>query len=431
MKKLLLVAYSIVQFGFIQAQNFSYDITLKQVSFSGTDYYSVKKDSSTGAYSTPQWKSSPSTSNPIAYKSGSYMNATATFELNCSNAPASVQVRGFGTDSFNFPVQTIAIPSTTTAPKTIIYPVINSTKMFEANKVKYYNYQINWEMSFDGGVHWYPAGTSTNKLYVTWHAIAPENAGRGYQWFHTLFELSCKSANNATSEDSIIAQTYREFQDNDVKTWDGSPLKYYERLYSPNSQTDELLYDHTGQCYCWAHLFIDVLKIQGIIKTNNYINIRAQSVSTSCGSIGSFLVKNWTFSTPTDSIACSDMPYKNYYDANFWSNDVYYPFSYTEVSDQTGIIGQTAPNPASYFSNHQICFINGKYFDPSYGLMYNTLSDIRAGIDGWSIRITSNESAESYDINGDSVFSPGVTVYKMRATRNVNASNFVQTVASY
>jgi len=41
-----------------------------------------------------------------------------------------------------------------------------------------------------------------------------------------------------------------------------------------------------------------------------------------------------------------------------------------EVTDQSGLAGQNNDNPSSDFNNHQLVFYRGKFYDPSYGVMY-------------------------------------------------------------
>lgn len=432
LKNILLSAFTALLISPASAQNFSYDVQLKSVSFSGTQYLNIRPDDGSTPYAAPHWQSSSATQKPVAYVSGSSASVSAILELNCANAPASVQVRGKGSDSIDFPVQTISIPVSGSSPKTINYPVSTGARAFTASTVRYFpNFRIDWEISFDAGSHWYPAGSSLNPIYVTKSAPAPENAMQGYLWFRTLYHLSCANANRETTDTGIISKTWLEFVDHDVRTWDSIPLNYYQEMFSSNSTTQELLRDKNGQCYCWAHIYIDLLKIQGITRTNNYINIRSAATSTACGTVGSFFVKDWTFSTPTDSMSCTSFPYKNVYGAAFYSTPSHYAFAYEEVHDQIGAIGQTAPNPASYFSNHQIAYINGKYYDPSYGFTYNTLADIKGAIDAWGIRSTSNESVLNVDVDGDGVKRTSTTAYLVRVTRNLSLSNFSQTTATY
>ncbi|MCG8328773.1 MAG: hypothetical protein MI974_13865, partial [Chitinophagales bacterium] len=58
-----------------------------------------------------------------------------------------------------------------------------------------------------------------------------------------------------------------------------------------------------------------------------------------------------------------------------------------EVVDLEGVPGQgNIANPYSDFGSHYIVLMNGKLYDPSYGLKYNTLKDWEEGsIDGYYI----------------------------------------------
>ena len=53
-----------------------------------------------------------------------------------------------------------------------------------------------------------------------------------------------------------------------------------------------------------------------------------------------------------------------------------YNWLYAEVTDEVGIAGQGNSNPAvSFFAQHQLAFVDGKYYDPSYGKMYSNSTE--------------------------------------------------------
>ena len=429
MKKAILI---LLVFPFItKAQNFVYDVQLKEVSFAGSGYLSIKQDDGSGAYSAVHWNNT-GTKKPVAYKSGFKPNVTARIVFTCSSAPSEILVKAIAFDTFTFAQQNCALTASG-GTYTATYTATDCDLAFRANKVDYFqSFDIDWLVSFDGGTTWRNAGMSSNPLYVSWHAPVNENAWMGYEWFETLFFLSCKNAAGQTDEDSIIARVWDEFIDNEVSRVDGTPLAYYKHIIEANYQTSQLLADAEGQCYCFARLFMDLLKIQGISRTNNYLNIAADGTPSSCGSITRFLVKDWAFHTPMDSMGCTDLPWRDVSGTDLYTGDTSYLFDYTEVTDELGVKGQHAQNPSSLFNNHQIILIDGVYYDPSYGLKYNTIDEIRTvALSGWANRTTSNEAAEGIDVNGDSALSAGVSAYRFRITNDVMFANFDVVIDTY
>ena len=60
-------------------------------------------------------------------------------------------------------------------------------------------------------------------------------------------------------------------------------------------------------------------------------------------------------------------------------NNYFYYFYYREVEDQTGVKGQSASNPESWFQNYCLVYLDfmRKYYDPSYGKAYNSIIDFK------------------------------------------------------
>jgi hypothetical protein len=98
-----------------------------------------------------------------------------------------------------------------------------------------------------------------------------------------------------------------------------------------------------------------------------------------------FLVKKWTFSNTGTPKIIQGISFTH---TNLGRNDAVksHAFSKGEASDTPGIPGQNSPNPASMFNNHQIVGIGPKnnmvFFDPSYGVKYESELDIKNSIDG-------------------------------------------------
>ncbi|MBC8048485.1 MAG: hypothetical protein H7Y00_16925, partial [Fimbriimonadaceae bacterium] len=276
-------------------------------------------------------------------------------------------------------------------------------------------------------------GTSSSPIYVTWHDAPAEETGffANFKYFHTLFYLSCKNADGATTEDEIIDLIWNEFTDHSVINADGLPLNYYKDLYSLNVYLPQLLKDRDGECYTWAMLFLALLKLNGISEPNNYLNIYNEFVSTDCGFgyVDGFMVKTWTFGTPSNF--CTDLPYLNVWDYPGY-DDTSFIFIYEEVHDEIGVLGQTEANPNSIFGNHQLAIVNGKYYDPCYGNVFDTFDDIKSGsIAGWFYFDYKTEVQLDMDLNGDGDLdaSPGYST--MHMTNDIDLTGFEMYITTF
>lgn len=423
--KLLYTTIGLALFSTLNAQNFDYAVSLQEVVFSGDDMYEIRQDDNTGFIDTDfHWKADGSV-NPTAFPSGTTISAAATIQFECEQMPASIYIRGTGPDEMTFPSLAVA-----PVGDIFTYPETPATAPFEPETIRFYeHFTINWEFSFDN-VKWYTIGESMSPVYVTLQEAKPEGGFSGFKYYLTVFDVACRNADGVTTTDEMINKVWEEFTDHTVYRADGVPMGYYKELFSPNVTLGTLIKYADGECYTWAQLFLAALKIHGFSQPNNYMNITADYSSTGCGSISRFLVKDWTFGTP--SYDCFDMPYLNVYNPDYYDADTAYIYDYAEVTDEIGVMGQTAPNPASSFSNHQIAIVNGKYYDASYGVLFNTFSEIKYGaLSGWSRSETSDEVGIGIDVNGDGDLdaSPDFTI--LRATDDIEAADFDQSIETW
>lgn len=392
MQKLLLGLFGIA-FCFsteVSAQNFTYsNVELKTVTFSGGNL-NIRKDDGTGSFGTPHWNTT-GTENPVAYVSGNAPTVAATFTIDCATVPDSIWVRGTGSDAMDFTAKKVNITAGSGSINNFSYPATVGSHVFSASIVRFFKpYSIDWEVSFDEGTTWKLIGTSENTMYVT--RGTPQSESGEYKWFQTVYDLSCRNAEFKTTDTDIIAEVWDEFVDHVVLNCDGDSLFYYKAMNSPNVTLSSLLKFKDAECYTFAQLFLSCIKIQGVVRTNNYVYITPIG-NTVCGyTVNRFLVKDWSFGTPTASAECSLFPWKNTYDA--WTGSIpspytAYVFMTSDVTDQTGIPGSCTANPASYFNNHQIALIDGVYYDACYGVTFSSLSAIKtAAFSGWSFRYT-------------------------------------------
>jgi len=372
----------------MMAQNFEYNtIQIKSVMFGG-DTLVVRKDGLTLGYNGYHWSPTPGIKKPAAYVSNKAPKVTAEFEWTCTSAPDSVYIKGLAAaGSMEFPSVKVAV-QTVGSSKKIIYPMTFATSVFEAGKAQYFpEYDIQWQISYDG-IDWNTIGETTTELFVTKNNPMAETGN--YKHWHTVYYLSCKNAHGYSTESDIIQHLFEEFEDQMVLNHNNDTLFYYRNMATGNVNLASLLLNKDAQCFTFAQLFLAMVKIQGIVRTNNYINITPIG-NMVCGgkSVNRFIVKNWS-PTGLMTSSCSSFPYKNTYLGSLFNPTfTAYDFSYTEIQDDDGAPGPGNSNPSSYFNNHQIALIDGMYYDACYGVKYSTLEEYTSNsIEGWSYRVT-------------------------------------------
>lgn len=405
------VAYSL-SFGCAGTKTASKPITvlsvdrLEEVSFSGDHQFTVRADPpSSVTYSAPHWQdlSSPPDGDaddpgdrkyPVAFTRNSRMRVSARWNIEPPGPDVNIQIKGNGPGNLDFgPV----VASITSSDLTIINAEClnafgNSVDLLDPMR-------IDWSFSIDNGTTWHSAGSSANTVYVTLGDPVTATI------YHTLLDIGSRNADGNSTLASTTAAIWSEFTDRDVRKVDGTRLHYYLgwSTIRRNGTTFALLYSGDGICSAWARFFIDILKVQGIDNSNDYVLIEPHAPPGFDQNNVGFLVKDWGFSEPGVSHDASypylNLPYRSYIGASS------YNWMYEDVHDQSGIPGQGSANPESFFNNHQMVTIGGEYYDPSYGAKYSTVSSWRAAaLEGfWLFRSAFgvNEPDVVMDLNGD------------------------------
>ena len=380
MKPTYFLLYFILFSPFAFAQNFEYAaIKVLSVSFGGNTI-NIKKDDGSGSYTKPHWTASSTNNSPVAYVSGNAPSVSASFTFACANAPSFVYLRGKASDSVTFASQKVTLTSTSGNVYKFDYPETVGSHVFKSEEVRFFKpFVINWQVSFDNGANWGNIGETKNTLYVLYKT--PQAEAGEFLWFHTVFDLSCRNAQYKNNDKDIIAAIWTEFTDHIVLNYNDDSLFYYKNLGTVYVKLAELLKFKDAECYTFAQLFLAAIKIQGIIRTNNYVNIAASG--NACGSlkITTFIVKNWEFIKPVNSAPCSDFAYSGK----------------GSIKKLPGIPGSCTITPASNFGNHQIAKIDGVYYDPSYGVSFKTLDEVKLNsLSGWGILNLSGSNVAYY-----------------------------------
>ncbi|MCL4720091.1 MAG: hypothetical protein KJ057_16610 [Phycisphaerae bacterium] len=355
------------------------DVDVNWVTFSGTSCHTVKKDDGSGDFTGPHWKDADGDGDghghaedrrfPVVYLRNTKprLSASLTF-VPADVFSGAVRVRSAGPQGY-----AQAQAEVTPSSGNLVMLEVEADKAW-ADTVDFFNpLRLDWRVSADGGTVWLDAGMSENQAYVT--LAAPVGA----RLYHTLAHNSCRDAKGKSDPSQAIAAIWSDFTDRAVyrvdPTWanpEGTRLKYYGDWTTPHTTTAGLLGNADGQCTAWAQFFIDALKVQGIDQDNDYIRIESYNLPGSRG----FAVKDWSLNDgPYKTPRAPEYPFLGLCMNPFITGSSY-AWQCTEATDGNGITGQGQANPASLFEFHQIVFINNKYYDPSYGVEYNSILEM-------------------------------------------------------
>lgn len=386
--KSLVVGFSFLFCAQANAQDFSYgSITVQQANFTGGNL-PIRRDEGGSFYGTPHWTPDLEMPVPVAYVSGNAARVNATFQYECENAPDSILVRGIGPEGMNFEPRYLELEELEEGLYTFYYPSTYADIEFESEVARFFKpFAIGWDVSFDDGDSWRNADTTKNTMYVT--RSNPMSEAGHFKYYHSVYDISCRNADGQSSDEDVIEAVWQEFTDQKVLNYKDDSLRYYNPKNTYFTNLGTLLENKNAQCYTFAQLFLSTIKIQGVVRTNNYVYI-TPVYSTTCGgySVNRFLVKNWEFGTPAGE-DCDEYPYENSYTSLLPPPYTDYNFITADVTDQEGIPGQCSSNPSSYFNNHQIALIDGKYYDACYGVTFDSFDEVApTAFDAWGFRYT-------------------------------------------
>ncbi|WP_428940089.1 fibronectin type III domain-containing protein [Fontivita pretiosa] len=350
-------------------------------------FKAVERDDGTGTYLGPHWKDNSATPDgdaddpgdrkyPVAYVRGGAMAVEAKFKLpDGFTPPGRVRVRGNTTYAYQFYGDTDT-PNGQDGSVVISGSTVTVMDIASAAFENYINhfdpFVIEWQISLDDGKTWSPGGTTKNQVYVLLGdpKFAPSTPQK---LFHTVVHLGTKNAKGVGDAAEVPEKLWREFVDRDVRRADGKRLTYYADWLTQNTHTAMLLADANGdgQCGAWVHLYIDLLRAQGIDGVTEWIEVVPKR-SDATG----LLIQDWNFRSEGGRSGNPTYGYINLYYRSVLGPPGYY-WTVADVSDDVnGIPGQGKANPLSHFERHHIVKIQvdpeggSVYLDPSYGVMY-------------------------------------------------------------
>ena len=390
---------------------------------------------------------------PASYAGLETMKVGMAIMLSEAWSGGALFVRAFGTENFDISPVEAALDAT---KKQVSIEDKAASKAFPKKAYHFDNFVLAWEISFDNQVTWKKIGSSSNDIYITLKepAVSP--------LFHTVVHIGSHEAHNETTENGVITEVWKKFESLNVDTVAGNDLHYYLNYNSQAESTKPLLATGDGQCGAWSQFFVDVIKSQGIVRNNNWVELKASKNNAK-----GFIVKNWTFdagggkasaaivpSLPQDAgivnAVIADYPYINviHSDPSLtgaapWlnpTNDAY-AWAYQDVNDELGIEGQSTANPASFFVVHvllQYDIGNGyEWFDPSYGVKYAgaTQADLELAFDdvaidgyfrGAGVTVMVKENKINVDLNGDAVKNATVEISVVFIRKNIIDTNEIK-----
>jgi hypothetical protein len=207
--------------------------------------------------------------------------------------------------------------------------------------------------------------------------------------YHTYIHLSVAFSVGATTEPELIAMTWggKFVGRNAVKEGTNEPLHYYKEWDTEVRDADKLLETRDGKCMAWTKLFLNALGSAGLTaRPQNYVVISPKPLQVPTATFTGLMIKEWNFNgagSNTDPASNGVYPYINGYqqplgdpmykkEANgAWVYN-WGPGAPPDVTDAAGIPGQNTANPHSLFSDHVVAKLDGKYYDSSYGRVWDS-----------------------------------------------------------
>ena len=185
------------------------------------------------------------------------------------------------------------------------------------------------------------------------------------------------------------------------------------------------LTSNDGQCGAWAHFFVRMRQMHGIVSKDEYLFVKSNTKYKE-----HFLIKEWDFQGSGRS-GYTDYPYLNIEDIPF-KKSTQYCWKYADVTDRKiaspprvlEARGQGVDDPASRFTNHELVRIDGEIYDPSYGLKYDSILDFdNNAITGFSRRVMLQLDETSFgvtgiDLNRDNKIEERAKVYSRVIRKN-------------
>ena len=280
---------------------------------------------------------------PVAYTrstgtTNSFLKLSAEIDLN-TNWNGTAEIKADGPGSIDIPATTATVTN-----GTVTITNVSASSPFPTTVKHYDNFDLDWQISFDGGSTWKDFGTSSNDLYLTLDDPDPNPL------YETVVYTGSHYSDGKDNPNDVVSAIWTEFDSPTVRRVDGVQLKYWDGGAATATDTAGLLKDANGQCGSWSEFLIDTIAAQGITGAQKILVLNSDQQVGQPLTYG-ILVKNWQFNGAGSSPGTA-------------------PYVYvvgTDAVDLMGAAGQGNANPPGRFYNHFIVKYNNQYYDPSYG----------------------------------------------------------------
>ncbi|MBO4548747.1 MAG: transglutaminase domain-containing protein [Abditibacteriota bacterium] len=147
-----------------------------------------------------------------------------------------------------------------------------------SNTVDVKNLSLPWKVTTAGGADiasgacdikvYVPLGTPLDSLF--YDSVIIQNAVYYIPYsglLESLLNISCNAAKGASTQSETFALLWKKIQTCHLGLLDGRILQYYgdgDDTVHGSYDTGELLKEGDGRCGHWMHLFVDLLRSQGI-----------------------------------------------------------------------------------------------------------------------------------------------------------------------
>jgi hypothetical protein len=302
----------------------------------------------------------------VAFTRATKPKIGAKFRISSASKLGAIKIKAAGPGGISVPETAATVfDDHVTLPLSEASSALVNTIKFYDKKDESKAFKLQWQVKV-GDLDWFTVGTTKHTVYVT--LDDPKTSLRQ----ETLFELGCRNADGISQASTVADAVWNEFKDRIVKRVDGVQLTYYNSKNCPNSSTSALLEFGDGQCGAWAKFFLDVRKVQGIDDVGDYVTFQPNHFELASG----FYVNKCKF-IGTGSNSTVYFPYINIPTGpHNGSTKNISSWKFQEVFDEQVIAGQGNPDPHPMFENHQLVFIEGQYYDPSYGVTFDSLQAI-------------------------------------------------------
>lgn len=381
--------YLIDQYGIIHQDEVKLHLPYVQnVGFSGESEHFLYSDDYTVQYTSPQWIDNNGDGLATDFANGEHDYAIAYTRKTAAKIQAGlkmgkitgtsvVMIRVKGKDGVNFP------PTEASYRADGLYILDETLSGNESpsggealwpDSVKFYDrsnpekaFTLDWEAKIATGA-WLPIGKTSHQVYLTLNNPTTDLK------MESLFYISSKAADGSIEKYSATDKIWEVFTTPDrmVTRADGQSLHYYKSFRIQNTATFPLLKNRDGQCTAWVRFHADLMKAQGLENEYSLVQVKAKKAGEG------FLVKNWSDDGTGLGIEYG-YRFANVYnidDERGFLKDDHYEWLYSDSDDDSGERGQGQLNPASLFCTHVVLANRGKYYDPSYGKIYNDLEGI-------------------------------------------------------